>query len=213
MFWNRAFERQVIFTILLTAAIFVFIGCEKIMTEDIMRNDDLGFVDTPWEIASVNGESLDTIFAPVPEEGIPPSATTVTSNFVFGATGKFNGELKFTLSENIPDDPPRSLTFVVTYTVTGNYTAKETTLTIETQNVVTDVTAKLTPREVWEKELEGITFEQLQADLASESEMGYEQDESAFPFIVGANYTHQTEQDTLTLSVPGNTMVLKKKME
>ncbi len=129
------------------------------------------------------------------------------------------GELIFTISEQYPVDPPRSLTFVVTNTVTGEYTAGATTLTIETQNVESDVAAILTPRDAWEKELEKaplefrLTVEQLQDQLAAESEMGLIQDESTFPFTVGVDYTHQTEQDTLTLSMPGEKLLFRKKTE
>lgn len=204
---------------MLSATFCVFIGCEKIMTKDIIRSEDLGFVDTPWEIATINDQPLESLFTPEPEEGSPPSTFAVTSKFVFDATGKLAGELIFTVSEQYPVDPPRSLTFTITYTVTGEYTAGATTLTIETQNVEVDVTATLTPREVWEAELEKsplehrLTVEQLQDELATGSEMGFAQDESTFPFKVGVNYTQQTEQDTLTLSVPGETLVFKKKTE
>ena len=204
---------------LLSVTFFVFSGCEKIRVADVIQNEDLGFVDTPWEIATINDQPLESLFTPEPEEGAPPSTFDVASEFVFDATGKLTGKLIFTVSEQYPVDPPRSLTFTITYTVTGEYTAGATTLTIETQNVEVDVTATLTPREVWEAELEKtplehrLTVEQLQDVLATESEMGFTQDESEFPFKVGVNYTQQTEQDTLTLSVPGETLVFKKKTE
>lgn len=219
MFSKCAFHRFIILIFLLSATFCVFTGCEKIMTEDIIRSEDLDFVDTPWEIATINDQPLESLFTPEPEEGSPPSTFAVNSKFVFDATGKLAGELIFTVSEQYPVDPPRSLTFTITYTVTGKYTAGETTLTIETQNVEVDVAATLTPREEWEKELEKaplehrLTVEQLQDVLAAESEMGFTQDESEFPFKVGVNYMQQTEQDTLTLSVPGETLVFKKKIE
>ncbi len=189
------------------------------MIDDVIRSEDLGFVDTPWEIATINDQPLESLFALEPEEDSPPSTIAVTSKFVFDATGKLTGELMFTVSEQYPVDPPRSLTFEITYTVTGEYTAGATTLIIEAQNVNLDVAAILTPRDAWEAELNKapaehrLTVEQLQDELAAESEMGFTQDESEFPFTVGVNYTQQTEQDTLTLSVPGETIVLKKKTE
>lgn len=204
---------------LLSVTFFVFSGCEKIKVVDVIKSEDLGFIDTHWEIATINDQPLDSLFTLEPEEGSPPSTLDVTSEFVFDSTGKLTGELTFTVSEQYPVDPPRSLTFVVSYTVTGEYTAGATTLTIETQNVEVDIAAILTPRDVWEKELEKapleyrLTVEQLQDELAAESEMGFAQDESEFPFKVGVNYTHQTEQNTLTLSVPGETLVFKKKTE
>ncbi len=213
MFSKCVFHRFVIFTFLLSATFCVFTGCEKIMTEDTIQSEDLAFVDTPWEIATINDQTPESLFMPEPEEGSPPSTFEVTSQFVFDATGKLAGELIFTTSEQDPVDPPRSLTSVITYTVTGEYTTGATTLTIETQKV--DVAVTLTPREAWEAELEKaplehrLTVEQLQ----DEFEMGSKQDESTFPFKVGVNYTQETEQDTLTLSVPGETLVFKKKTE
>lgn len=219
MFSKCAFHRFIILTMLLSVTFFVFSGCEKIKVADVIRSEDLGFIDTPWEIATINDQPLESLFTIEPEEGSPPATLEVTSKFVFDGNGKLTGELKFTASEQYPVDPPRSLTLVITYTVTGEYTAGETTLTIETQNLEFDIAAILTPRDVWEAELNKApiehrwTVEQLQDELAAESEMGFTQDESEFPFKVGVNYTQQTEQDMLTLSVPGETMVFKKKTE
>ena len=213
MFRLQTIKTLAIFAILLTVPVYIFTGCERITVDNVFQYEDLGFIDTPWEIVSVNGQPFESLFTPEPREGSPPSTYDITSNFVFDAKGKLTGELTFRISEQYPVDPPRSLTYVVTYTVTGEYTAGETTLTIETQNVEIDVAALLTPRDAWEQVIEGITVEQLQDDLVAESEMGFTQDESTFPFTVGANYTQQTEQNTLTLSVPGETVVLRKKTE
>ncbi len=219
MFSKCAFHRFVILTFLLSATFCVFTGCERIAVDSVFQYEDLDFIDIPWEIVSVNDQPIESILTPVPEEGSPPSTFDITSKFVFDATGKLNGELIFTVSEQYPVEPPRSLTFVITNTVTGEYTAGETTLTIDTQNVESDVAAILTPRDEWEKELEKaplefrLTVEQLQDQLAAESEMGLIQDESTFPFTVGVDYTHQTEQDTLTLSMPGEKLLFRKKTE
>lgn len=213
MFRLRTFNRLAILAILLTVPVYVFTGCERIAVEHVFQYEDLDFIDTPWEIVSINDQPIESILTQVPEEGSPPSTFDVTSKFVFDATGKLNGELIFTVSEQYPVEPPRSLTFVITNTVTGEYTAGETTLTIDTQNVESDVAAILTPREAWEQQIQGITIEQLQDDLAAESEMGLIQDESTFPFTVGVDYTHLTEQGTLTLSKPGEKLLFRKKTE
>lgn len=219
MFRLRTFKRLALFAILLTVPVYVFTGCERITVDSVFQYEDLDFIDIPWEIVSVNDQPIESIFAPVPEEGSPPSTFNITSKFVFDATGKLTGELKFTVSEQYPVVPPRSLTFVITNTITGEYTAGETTLTIDTQNVESDVDAILTPRDEWEKELEKaplefrLTVEQLQDQLAAESEMGIIEDESTFPFTVGADYTHLTEQGTLTLSMPGEKLLFRKKTE
>lgn len=214
MFRKRAFNRLVIFTILLSAAVYVFTGCEKKIVGDIIQSGDLGFIDTTWEIASVNDQSFESLFVQETEPGSPPHTFAITSNsWVFHATGKLTGKLAFTLSEEYPGDPPTSMTQMITYTVTGEYTAGKTTLTIETQNVEIDAAVTLAPREVWEQQIEGITLEQLQDDLTAETKMGFTQDEATFPFTVGVDYTQQTEQNTLTLSVPGEKILFKKKME
>ena len=159
MFIRCAFHRLVIFSFLLSATFLVFMGCEKIKVVDVIQSEDLGFVDTPWEIATINDQPLESLFTPEPEEGSPPSTIEVTSKFVFDATGKLTGELVFTVSEQYPVDPPRSLTFVITYTVTGEYSAGATTLTIKTQNLEFDLAAILTPRDVWQAELDKAPLE------------------------------------------------------
>ncbi len=207
----RVLNRLVIFTVLLAASFFVFSGCEKNITDDVIQSEDLGFIDTSWEIASVNGQPFESLLVQDPEPGSPPQTFTLTSNsLVFHASGNLTGELGFTLSEEYPGTPPTSATWAVTCTITGQYTAGDTTLTIEEQNVEIDVVVTLSPKEVWEQQIEGITLEQLQDDLAAESEMGFKQGESPFPITVDVDYTQQTEKNTLTLSVPGETIVLKK---
>lgn len=212
MFRLQTIKRLTIFAILLTVPVYVFTGCERITVDKVFQYEDLGFVDTPWEIVSVNDQPIESLFAQDPDQEYP-TTFAVTSEFVFDTKGKLTGELTFTISEQYPVDPPRSLTSVVTYTVTGEYTAGETTLTIETQNVEMDFAVTLTPRDAWEQVIPGSTIEQLQDDIKAESEMGFTQDDSTFPFTVGVNYTQQTEQDTLTLSVPGESILLKKKTE
>ncbi len=212
MLRKRALNGLVLFIILLSATVCVFTGCERKMLDNIFRSGDLGFIDTTWEITSINDQPFEPPFAQDAEPEFPTTFAITSNSWVFHASGNLTGELAFTVSEQYPGDPPTSMTQVITYTVTGQYTAGETTLTIETQNVEVDVAVTLEPREVWEQQIAGITVEQLQADLAAETKMGFTQDESTFPFTVGVDYTHQTEQNTLTLSVPGEKILLKKKM-
>lgn len=214
MFKLRTFKRLAIFAILLTVPVYVFTGCERIAVDNVFQYEDLSFVDTPWEIATINGQPFEPLFTQTPDPESQPDSFAVTSNsLVFHASGDLTGEIGFTLSLETPGDPPTTATWDVTYTITGKYTAGETTLTIDAKESEVDVVVTLTPREAWEQQIQGITIEQLQADLEAESEMGHTEEDSPLPFTLGVNYTHQTEQDTLTLSVPGETMVLKKKTE
>ena len=199
---------------MILATIFI-IGCEKKVLDNTVLNRGavLGFVDTTWEIVSINDQPFESVFPQQSEPEFPTTFAITSNSWVFGASGNLTGELAFTVSEEYPGDPPTSMTQVITYTVTGQYTAGATTLTIETQNVEIDVEVTLVPREVWEQQIEGITLEQLQDDLAAESKAGFTQGASGLPFTVGVDYTHQTEQNTLTLSVPGEQILLKKKTE
>ena len=177
-----------------------------ILNEDV----DLGFVDTTWEIVSINDQPFKSLFSPDPASEYPTTLDVTSNSWVFGASGNLTGELAFTISEEYPGDPSTSNTQLVTYTVTGQYTAGSTTLTIKAQDVEFDVEVTLAPREVWEQRIEGITLERLQTDLAADSKDELTQDEPVLPFTAGIDYTHQTEQNTLTLSVPGEEILLKK---
>lgn len=214
MFRLQTIKRLAIFAILLTVPVYVLTGCERITVDNVLQYEDLGFVDTPWEIVSVNGQPFESLFDQEPDPEALPHTFAVTSNsLVFHASGDLTGEIVYTLAQENPGDPPTTATWTVTNTITGKYTAGETTITIDAEKTEVDVVVTLTPREAWEQQIEGITIEQLQDDLAAESEMGYAEADSPSPFTVGVNYTQQTEQDTLTLSVPGESILLRKKTE
>lgn len=213
MFRLRTTKRLAILAILLTFTVSVITGCTRIDVDKVFPSEDLGFVDIPWEIVSVNDQPFESLFAQEPDPESPPHTFAVSSRLVFHASGDLTGEIEYTLSEESPGDPPTSATWTITNTITGKYTAGEETLTIDAKKVETDVEVTLTPREAWEQQIEGITVEQLQDDLAAESEMGISEADSPFPLTVGVNYTQQTEQDTLTLSATGEKIVLKKKTE
>ena len=214
MFRIRTFKRLVLFTILITVPVYVFTGCERIEVDEVFQYESLDFIDTPWEMVSLNDKPFEPYFVQEPASEAQPFTIVITSNsFVFHASGDLTGEIGFTVSEEYPGDPPTSVTWAINYTLTGKFTADETTLTIDSKKSEIDVVVTLSPREVWEQQIVGITVEQLQDNLAAESKMGYTEEDSPLPFTVGVNYTHQTEQDTLTFSVPGKKILLKKKTE
>lgn len=213
MFRLRTTKRLAILAILLTFTVSVITGCERIDVDKVFPNEDLGFVDIPWEIVSVNDQPFESLFPQETDPESAPDTFAVTSRLVFHASGDLTGEIEFSLTEEDPEEPPTTATWTITNTITGKYTAGENTLTIDAKKSETDVEVTLTPREAWEQKIEGITVEQLQEDLAAESEMGITEDDSPFPLTVGVDYTHQTEQDTLTLSAPGEKILLKKKTE
>ena len=214
MIKKTAFNRQVMLIVLLFSTVCAFIGCEKRMLDNGVGNGNivLDFMNTPREIVALNGEPFETLFVQETEPGISEHEFQITSNFwVFDATGNLTGELAFALTEIYPGDPSTSMTQLITYSVTGKYTADETTLTIETQDLKIDVDVILEPKAVWEQQIEGITVEQLQSDLAAESKKGFEQTDSAFLFTVGTKYTWQVEQDMFILSdMPEQTILFRE---
>lgn len=217
MFNKRTFYKLVIPIILLFSTFCTLIGCERKMLDNGIVDGDsvLNFMDTPWEIIEINDEPFESLFVQETEPGSPEHDFAITSNYwVFDAAGKLTGELIFALTEKYPGDPPTSMTQYVTYTITGNYTADATTLTIDTQDLKIDVNVVLEPKAVWEQQIEGITVEQLQSDLAAESKKGLEQSDSEFLFKVGAEYTWMTEQDTFTLyTMPEQKILFRESVE
>lgn len=212
MFRLRTFKKLAILAILLTVPVYVLTGCERIKVDDIFEYEGLDFIDTPWEIVSVNDQPIGSLLESDPES-LPLTFDVTANSLVFHASGDLTGEIQITLSGESPGDTPKSETWELSYTITGKYTAEDTTLTIDSEKVDLDVVVTLTPREAWEQQIEGTTLEQLQDNLASAYEMEFTEDDSPFPFTVGANYTQQTEENTLTLSGPGEKILLKKKTE
>ncbi len=212
MFRLRTFKKLALLAILLTVPVYVFTGCERTKVENVFEFESLDFIDTPWEIVSVNDQPIGSLLESDPES--PPLTFAVTANsLVFHASGDLTGEIQITLSGESPGDEEKSETWEFTYTITGKYTAEETTLTIDSEKVEIDVVVTLTPREAWEQQIEGNTLEQVQDELAAVYEMDFTEDDSPFPFTVGVNYTQQTEENTLTLSGSGEKILLKKKTE
>ena len=211
MLKEPAFNKSVILVILLFSTVCAIIGCEKQMSDnDIVNgNIDLAFIDIPWEIEMVNDVPFESLFVQETEPGSAEHEFAITLNsWVFDGAGDLTGKLEFVLTEKSPGDPPTSMTQVITYTITGKYTADETTLTIETQDIKIDVDVILEPKAVWEQQIQGITIEQLKSDLAAETKNGFKQTDSAFLFQVGAEYTWQTEQDKFTLYIMPDQKIL-----
>ena len=177
--------------------------------DNVNGNIDLAFIDIPWKIGMVNDVPFESLFVQETEPGTPEPVFGITSNsWVFDAAGDLTGKLEFVLTEKYPGDPPTSMTQVITYTIIGKYTADQTTLTIETQELKIDVDVILEPKTVWEQQIEGITIEQLQSDLAAETKNGFKQTDSAFLFKVGAEYTWQTEQYKFTMYIMPDQKIL-----
>ena len=84
----------------------------------------------------VNDVPFESLFVQETEPGSAEHEFAITLNsWVFDGAGDLTGKLEFVLTEKSPGDPPTSMTQVITYTITGKYTADETTLTIETQDI------------------------------------------------------------------------------
>lgn len=183
---------------------------------DTVDLSDLEFVNSTWQIVSLNGEKFVDIFTSgEPEPGEPESESDfefVENSWVFDDEGMFSGALKFKLSEHYTD-PVSSLTFEIAITSEGEYTVEDTTLKVIKQEMEDDVVATLEPKEVWEQQIERLTVEEFEKELAAESKKDFEPTTSAALFEAGSEYTWLVEGDTLTLSIGQRTIVFERKTE
>ncbi len=195
------------------------VGCGE--NDDSEEKDDdnvvLDFVGSSWEIISINGEMFETFFSQnfVPEQSddieAEQESTLISNSWVFGADGSLLGILVFEVSEKYPGPPIHSMTQKLTQTITGIWTADEEALKATTEDIKLDVDVTLEPKEVWAVQIVGKTVEQLEADLAAESQSGSKPDPSNYIFDSGIEYTWDVTGNTLTLTYSDQQMLLKKK--
>ncbi len=206
-----------------TALFFVsLIGCGADKEDDPDKDDPdkddpdevmFDFVDTTWQVATINGAMFEDLFKP--QDPAPEFETEFmlgANSWVFNADGSFTGALGFILTEKYTE-PVSSMTQEITIASEGTYTADDSTLTITNHDLNVDVVVTLEPKEVWEQQIQGNTVEQLQNDMAEETKKGFSPTVSGALFKEGTEYTWSLEGDALTLSEANQKIALERKSE
>ncbi|MYG00266.1 hypothetical protein F4212_14200 [Candidatus Poribacteria bacterium] len=207
-----------------TALLFVsLIGCGADDDEDVVddKDDDtaevmLDFVDTTWQVATINGVTFEQLFTSAePEPGDPVFETEFmlgANNWVFNDDGTFTGALEFIVTEKYPE-PVSSMKQEITIASEGTYTTEASTLTIATHDLSIDVVVTLEPKEVWEQQIVGITVEEFEMNLAAETKEGFSPTATGALFKAGTTYTWSVDGDSLMLTGAIQKLVLKKASE
>ncbi len=186
--------------------LFAMIGCG----EDTQNSQTPEFVSHTWEIVSINGEAFEKTFDNNRKDSEFEQEFTVTGNsVVFSDTGTLTIDLGFRTVEKYAGDPQTSMTALISYTTRGSYTTQENMLTITAQNVAAKVDVSLEPEAALKQQIEGITLEQLESDLATETKKGLEQETPPL-FKDGTEYTWQVEASKLTISSLQQIIVLRR---
>ena len=200
--------------IIVTALLFVsLIGCGE-DDEDDKKDDDiaLDFVDTTWQIVTINGQKFEEIFKPAEPTEFETEFMLGGNSWTFDTDGSFTGMLEFILTEKYPK-PVSSMRQEITIKSEGDYTAAGTTLKITEHDLMVDVTVKLEPKEVWEQQIEGKTVEEFENDLAAETKLGFGPTATGALFKQGTEYTWSLDEDMLTLSVSNQKITLQRASE
>ena len=196
--------------IIVTALLLVsFIGCGGDDEDDMKDDVAIDFVDTTWQVVSINGQMFEELFAADEEAEFETEFMLGGNSWTFGTDGAFTGTLKFILTEKYPE-PVSSMTQDIDINSAGDYTVEGTTLTITKHDLTIDVDVTLEPKEVWEQQIVGKTVEELEDDLAAETKLGFSPTASGALFRDGAEYTWRLEEDTLTFSNLAQVIVLER---
>ena len=207
------------FTIMCLSVLFfvALIGCgeDDEMDDDVDKDDQMAitpdFVDSTWQIVTVDGMMFDQLFTPAESE-FETEFMVGANSWTFNADGTFTGALAFVLTEKYPE-PVSSMTQEITISSEGTYTADESMLSIATHDLSVDVVVALEPEEVWQQQIVGKTVEELEMDLAEETKIGFAPTATGALFKVGTEYTWSLEGEKLMLSVGNQKMSLERKSE
>ena len=200
--------------IIITALLLVsLIGCGQDDEED-KKDDDvvLDFVDTTWQIVTINGQKFEELFKPAEPTEFETEFMLGGNSWTFDTDGSFTGMLEFILTEKYPE-PVSSMRQEITIKSQGEYTAAGTTLKITKHDLMVDVIVKLEPKEVWERQIEGKTVEELENDYAAETKIGFGPTATGALFKQGTEYTWSHDDDTLTFSVSNQKIVFEPASE
>ncbi len=200
--------------IIVTALLFVsFIGCSE-NDEDNMKDDvAIDFVDTTWQVVSINGLMFEKLFS-FDEAEFETDFMLGANSWTFGTDGSFTGSLKFIITEKYTE-PISSMTQEIDINSAGDYTVDGTTMTVTKHDLVVDVDVTLEPKEVWEQQLElaEITVEELEDDMAAETKLGFTPTVLGALFREGTEYTWSHEEESLTFSNLTQSIVLERSDE
>ncbi len=206
------------FTIMCLSVLFfvALIGCgEDDEMDDVDKDDQMvitqDFVDSTWQIVTVDGLMFDQLFAPADSE-FETEFMVGGNSWTYNADGTFTGALKFVLTEKYPE-PVSSMTQEITISSEGTYTADESMLSIATHDLSVDVVVTLEPEEVWQQQIVGKTVEEFEMDLAAETQKGFAPTATGALFKAGTEYTWSLEGQKLMLSVGNQKMSLERKSE
>ncbi len=204
------------FTIICFTALLIIslIGCGE---DDDDKDDQMvitpDFVDSTWQVATVNGLMFDQLFTPAdPEPEFETEFMVGGNSWTFNADDTFTGALEFVLTEKYPESES-SMTQEITISSEGTYTADESMLSIATHDLSVDVVVALEPEEVWQQQIVGKTVEELEMDLAAETQKGFAPTATGALFKAGTEYTWSLEGDELRLSTNGQKLSLERKSE
>ena len=178
------------------------------MDETVITAD---FVDTTWQVITVDGLMFDQLFTPAEPE-FETEFMSGENSWTFNADGTFTGALEFVVTEEYPE-PVSSMTQEITIASEGTYTADDTMLSIATHDLSVDVVVSLEPEEVWQQQIVGKTVEAFEMDLAAETKKGFAPTATGALFKAGTDYTWSLEGDKLMLSADGQNLGLERKSE
>ena len=171
----------------------------------------IDFVDTTWQVVTVNGLTFDQLFTPAEPE-FETEFMAGANSWTFNADGTFTGSLEFILTEKYPE-PVSSMKQEITITSEGTYTVDESMLSIATHDLSVDVVVTLEPEEVWQQQIVGKTVDELEMDLAAETKKGFAPTATGALFKAGTKYTWSHEGDKLMLSASSQKLSLERKSE
>ena len=199
--------------IIVTALLCVsFVGCGGDDEDDMKDDVTIDFVDTTWQVVSINGLMFEELFKPAEPVEFETDFMLGGNSWTFGSDGTFTGTLKFILTEKYPE-PVSSMTQDIDINSAGDYTVEGTTLTITNHDLTIDVDVTLEPKEVWEQQIVGKTVEALEDDLAAETKLGFSPTATGALFKEGTEYTWSLKDDSLTFSTLTQVIVLERAAE
>ncbi len=199
--------------IIVTALLCVsLVGCGGDDEDDMKDDVAIDFVDTTWQVVSINGLMFEQLFAADEEAEFETEFMLGENSWTFSTDGSFTGTLKFIVTEKYPE-PVSSMTQEIDINSAGDYTVEGTTLTVTNHDLTIDVDVTLEPKEVWEQQIVGKTVEELEDDLAAETKLGFAPTASGALFRDGTEYTWRHEEDSLTFSNLTQVIVLERAVE
>ena len=199
--------------IIVTALLIVsFIGCgedDKVNKKDrvVIHPDfdidiepEFDFIDTTWQIVSIDGQEFEELFKPEEQAGIETEVMYGGNSWIFDTDGSFTSLIKLTLTEKY-EDPVYSMIQEITIKSEGEYTASDTDLRITKSDVTVFVNVTFDPKEVWDQQVLWDPFKVFEKVISREGyKIGVEETASDVLFKVGNGYTWGIYENTLILA-------------